>query len=146
VIDFSVEGTQMAKLHLEPFEDMGDPAILLNGDREGFRMFQSALRQAHETGEASFKFDGVTHTFVRGKDTAEVELGPRKVLWRFSDEAMSELLDLIPPLIDPPGPGHQYVDLTGSVDLLVLSVDEYPRPLGYGVFSELYPAGGSTED
>ena len=134
----------MAKLHLEPFEDMGDPAILLNGDRDGFRMFESAVRQARETGEASFEFEGITHDFVKQDDAADVVLGPRRVLWRFSEEALSELLDLIPPLIDPPGAGHQYFDLNGPVDLLVLSVDEYNRPLGYGVFSELYPAGTST--
>ena len=130
----------MAKLRVEPFEDMGDPAILLNGDRDGFRMFQSAVQQAHETGQATFTFDGITHHTVREDGAADVGLGSQEVFWRFSDEALVELLDLIPPLIDPPGPGHQYVDLNGSVDLLVLSVDEYNHPLSYGVFSQLYPA------
>ncbi len=34
----------MAKLRVQPFEDMGDPAILLNADRDGIRMFQSAAQ------------------------------------------------------------------------------------------------------
>jgi hypothetical protein len=135
----------MAKLHLEPFEDMGDPAILLNGDRDGFRMFQTAVRQAHETGQATFEFDGITHHVAREDNAADVELGPQQVFWRFSDAALAELLDLIPPLIDPPGPGHQYVDLNVPVDLLVLSVDEYNRPLSYGVFSQLYPTTTQRE-
>jgi hypothetical protein len=35
-------GLSVAKLRVEPFEDKGDPAILLNTDRDGIRMFHSA--------------------------------------------------------------------------------------------------------
>jgi hypothetical protein len=127
----------MAKLRVEPFEDIGDPAILLNADRDGMRMFQSAVLLAHDNGEAIFEFDRITHQVVRQVDAADVELGPQKVVWRFDDAALLELLDLIPPLVDLPGPSHQYVDLNSPVEVLVLSVDEYKRPLSYGVFSQL---------
>lgn len=134
----------MAKLRVEPFEDMGDPAILLNTDQDGIRIFEAAVRRAHEAGDATFEHDGITHRVVREGGAADIELGPRCVTWRFDNEALVELLNLIQPLIDASRPCHQYVDLNGRVDLLVLSVDEYKRPLSYGVFSQLYPAQTQT--
>ena len=44
----------MAVLRVQPFEDIGTPAILMNADRDGMRLFQSAVRSAHEGGEATF--------------------------------------------------------------------------------------------
>jgi hypothetical protein len=102
----------MAKLRVQPFEDIGTPVILVNADREGMRLFQSAVRSAHESGEASFQFDGITHHLARQDGTADVELGPQEVVWRFDDSKLVEMLELIPPLVDIPGPGHQYAALT----------------------------------
>jgi hypothetical protein len=136
----------MAKLRLEPFEDMGDPAILLNTDQAGIRIFESAVRQAQETGVAGFEHDGVKHEIVRADDAADIELGPRRVVWRFDDARLRELLDLMSPMVVSDRPGHQYFDnLKSPVDLLVLSHDEYRRPLKYGQFSELYPIHGAAD-
>lgn len=136
----------MAKIRLEPFEDMGDPAILLNTDRAGIRIFESAVRQAHETGAADFEHDGVKHEIIREDGAADVELGPRRVVWRFDDAGLLELLDLMSPMVVSDRPGHQYFDnLKSPVDLLVLSHDEYKHPLSYGVFSQLYPERTPTE-
>jgi hypothetical protein len=130
----------MAVLRVQPFEDIGTPAILVNADRDGMRLFQSAVRSAHESGEATFEFNAITHHVVRQDGAADIELGPHTVVWRFDDAKLVEMLDLIPPLIDLPGPGHQYVDdLKSPVEVLVLSVDEYKGPSRYGEFSQLYP-------
>jgi hypothetical protein len=129
----------MAKLRIEPFEDIGDPAILLNTDRDGIRMFQSAVRRVHQDGDATFEFDGISHQLLREDGAADMEIGPRNVIWRFDSAALVELLDLIQPLVDASRPCHQYVDLNSPVEVLVMSVDEYDGPLNYGEFSELYP-------
>ena len=131
----------MAKLRVQPFEDMGDPAILVNADRDGMRLFQSAVRSAHESGEATFEFDAIMHHVVRQEGAADIEVGAQTVVWRFDDAKLVEMLDLIPPLVDTPGAGHQYVDdLRNPVEVLVLSVDEYKDRLNYGEFSQLYPS------
>jgi hypothetical protein len=129
----------VAKLRVEPFEDIGDPAILLNTDQDGIRMFQMAVSLAHDNGEATFEFEGITHHVVREDGAADVEIGSLNVVWRFDDTALAELLDLISPLVDATRPCHQYVDLNSPVEVLVISRDEYKRPLNYGVFSQLYP-------
>jgi hypothetical protein len=131
----------MAKLRVEPFDYMGDPAILLNTDQGGIRMFQSAVQQAHDNGEATFEFDGITHQVVREDGAADVDLGPRSVIWRFDDARLAEMLDLMVPLVNGNEPGHQYVDdLKSPVELLILSRDEYTGQLGHDQFSQLYPA------
>ena len=131
----------MAVLSVQPFEDIGTPAILANADRDGMRLFQSAVRSAHESGEATFEFNAVTHHVVRQHDAADIEFGPHTVVWRFDDAKLVEMLDLIPPLIDLPGPGHQYVDYIKSpVETLVLSVDEYVGHAPFGEFSALLPS------
>jgi hypothetical protein len=136
----------MAKLRLQPFEDMGDPAILLNTDQDGIRIFQSAVRRAHESGEATFEFDGIKHQVVREDGAADIELGPQTVLRRFDDAKLLEMLDLMMPMVNSNSLGHQYVDdLKSPVELLVLSHDEYKGPLKYGEFSQLYPASRAAK-
>jgi hypothetical protein len=136
----------MAKLRVQPFEDIGDPAILLNTDQDGIRIFQSAVRSAHENGEARFEFDGIKHQVVREDGAADIELGPKTVVWRFDDAKLLELLDLMVPMVTSNKPGHQYFDeLKSPVELLVLSHDEYEGPLTYGEFPQLYPESPSPE-
>lgn len=105
---------------------MGVPAILLSADRDGMRVFQSAVRSAQESGTAAFAFDSVSHTVVRHDGAADIELGPQTVLWRFDSARLTDILDLLAPLIDSETPGHQYVDdIRSPAETLVLSVDEY---------------------
>lgn len=136
----------MAKLRAQPFEDIGDPAILLNTDRDGIRIFQSAVRSAHESGEATFEFDGIKHQVLREDCAADVELGSQTVVWRFDDAKLLELLELMVAMVNSNRPGHQYFDdLKSPVELLVLSHDEYEGPLAYGEFPQLYPESPSIE-
>jgi hypothetical protein len=136
----------MAVLRVQPFEDIGTPAILINADRDGMRLFQSAVRSAHECGEATFEFNAIKHHVVRQDDAADIEVGPHTVVWRFDDAKLVEMLDLIPPLVDIPGPGHQYLDYIKSpVETLVLSVDEYVGHAPFGEFPQLLPVTPSAE-
>jgi hypothetical protein len=130
----------MTYLRIQPFEDIGTPAILVNTDRDGIRMFEAVVRSAHENDAATFEFDGITHRVVREDGAAEIELGPRTVVWRFDDAKLVEMLDLMAPMVINTRPGHQYVDdLKSPVEVLVLSVDEYIGASLWGDFPELYP-------
>jgi hypothetical protein len=122
-----------------PDFDLGDAVVLVGADRDGMRMFQSAVRSAHEDGAASFEFDAIKHSVVRQDGAADIELGSQTVVWRFDDGKLLETLDLIEPLVDTEGPGHQYVDLNSPVDLLILSVDEYTHGGPFAAFPHGLP-------
>jgi hypothetical protein len=114
----------MTIFRVQPDTHFGDEAILAYADRAGMRMFQSAVRSAQKDGRATFEIDGIQHQIVRQGNAADVEQEPQAVMWRFDDAKLSELLDLIAPLIDTQGGGHQYIDLNRPVPTLTLSVDE----------------------
>jgi len=95
--------------------------------------------RSHTTTVSTFEFDGITHQVVREDDAADIEIGPRRVVWRFDDAALAEMLDLMVPMVNSTTPGHQYVDLKSPVEVLVMSQYEYNGPNPYGKFSELYP-------
>ncbi|BBX95518.1 hypothetical protein [Mycobacterium lacus] len=101
-------------------------AVLAAADRDGLRIFQSAVRSAREDGQATFEVDGIQHQIVRQSGAADIELGSQTVVWRFDDVKLAEILDMIEPLIDIKGPGHQYIDdLNTPASTLLISVDEY---------------------
>jgi hypothetical protein len=115
--------------------DCGDDVVLVAADRDGMRMFQSAVRSAHDDGAASFEFDAIKHHVVRQDSAADIKLGPQTVVWRFDDTKLVELLNLIEPLVDIIKPGHNYLDdLTSPAETLILSVDEYTHGGPFAVF------------
>ena len=133
-----VKGIVMAFFKVQPFEYFGDPAILVSADREGMGMLQSAVRSAHERGTATFQCAGVSHRVQRQEGAADLQLSPRAVEWRFDDHRLTEILDLIEPLVDGARSGHQYVDdLHSPVETLVLSMNEHEGGSPYGDFPEL---------
>jgi len=135
----------MAKLRVEPFENIGYPAILLNTDHEGLGIFLTAVSKAYESGEATFQFDKITHQVLLQSGAADIELGAQKVIWRFDADALSEIIEFVKSMIENSRPSHQYIDLNGPVEELVISVDEYQHPLNYGEFSQLYPTDVTSE-
>ncbi|MFZ3306592.1 MAG: hypothetical protein WA622_23390 [Mycobacterium sp.] len=137
---------RMAAFRVQPFEDIGVPAILVNADRDGMRIFQSAVQSAHEDGAATFESDAIKHHIVRRDGAADIELEPQTVVWRFDDARLVEMLNLIEPLVDIEKPGHQYVDdLNSPVETLVLSVDEYTHAAPFGEFPQLLPVPPSAD-
>jgi hypothetical protein len=116
----------MTRFLIHPFDDMGVPAILANADEDGMRVFQSAVRSAHESGQAVFELGGIAHRVVRQRGSADIELGPHTVVWRFDDVKLVEMSGLIIPMLDDGSPGHQYVDdLKSPVETLIMSHGEY---------------------
>jgi hypothetical protein len=136
--DLPPKEASLVTFRIEPFEDMGDPAILVNADRDGMRMFQAAVRSAHETGAATFEFEKIKHYVVRQDDAADVDLRPQTVVWRFDDAKLVEMLNLIEPLVTIEKPAHNYFDnLHSPVETIVLSVDEYTGRVVHYEFSQL---------
>lgn len=130
----------MALFRVLPFEDIGVPAILVDADRGGLRMFESALRSAYESGAAAFEFNSIRHAIVCHEGAADIVIGLASVQWRFDAAKLIEVLDLIGPLFAGDRPGHQYVDVDSPVETLVLSLDEYPAGAPLGEFPELSPS------
>jgi hypothetical protein len=136
----------MPAFRVQPFEDIGVPAILVNADRDGMRMFRSAVRSAHNDGAATFEFDAIKHYVMRQDGAADIELGLQTVVWRFDDAKLVEMLNLTEPLVDIEKPAHQYVDdLNGPMETLVLSVDEYIHAAPFGEFPQLLPVPPSVD-
>jgi hypothetical protein len=118
----------MAIFHVGFFPDFlwGDDVVLVGADRDGMRIFQSAVRSAHADGTASFEFDAIQHHILRQDGAADIELGSLTVVWRFDDAKLAEMLNLIEPLVDIIKPAHNYFDDLNDPDAtLILSVDEY---------------------
>jgi hypothetical protein len=115
--------------------DCGDDAVLVDADRDGMRMLQSAVRSAHDNGSANFEVDTIKHHIIRQDGAADIELGPENVVWRFDDAKLVELLNLIEPLVDIIKPAHNYFDdLINPAETLILSVDEYTHGGPFSVF------------
>lgn len=113
----------------------GDDVVLVGADRDGMRMFQSAVRSAHADGTASFEFDAIKHDVVRQDGAADIELGSRNVVWRFDEAKLAEILNLIEPLVEIIKPAHNYFgDLNHPDATLILSVDEYLSGGPFAVF------------
>lgn len=60
------------------------------------------------------------------------------VTWRFDDEKLVEILDLIEPLIIFDKPAHNYLDLgPGDIEEIIFALDEYVGIAPYGEFPQL---------
>lgn len=141
------KATDMATFRVGFFSDFdcGDDVVLVGADRDGMRMFQSAVRSAHEDGAASFEFGTIKHHIVRQDGAADIELGSQTVVWRFDDAKLVELLNLIEPLVDVLKPAHNYLDdLNSPAEILILSVDQYTDGGPFAVFPHGEPVPPSA--
>jgi len=99
------------------------------------RIFQSAVRSAHDDGVAGFELDAIKHHVMRQAGAADIELGSQNVVWRFDDTKLVEMLNLIEPLVDILKPAHNYLDdMNSPAETLILSVDEYTHGGPFAVF------------
>ena len=115
-----------------------DDVVLVGADRDGMRVFQSAVRSAHEDGDGAFQLNGIQHRIVRQNGAADIELRSLIVVGRFDDIKRAKILDMAVGLINIGHPAHDYFDsLNSSAATLMLSVDEY---VDGGPFAE-FPQG-----
>lgn len=139
---------EVPTLRIQPYDDMGIPSILVNANRNGMRLLRTAVQSALTDGEYSFTIDGVNHRIIQQADAAELEITRGTVTWRLDKAKLSELLEMLEPLIIFWDSGHNYFDLdldAGPAEQLVLAVDEYVGSAPYGEFPELSPVPLGTE-
>src|SRR5579875_2131399 len=84
--------------------------VLVGADRDGMRVFQSALRSAHEEGQSSFELHGVQHRILRQDGTADLDFGWQTIAWRFDGAKLMELLEMVTGLSATDHPVHNYFD------------------------------------
>ena len=113
-------------------EFRGEDVVLLAMDGGGMETFTAALRDAEERGSSQLEHDGVTHQFVMQADSADIELGENRVVWRLDHAKAAEIVEDLTVMNNNDRPGHNYVDICTPTNTLVLSRDEYvrvvPRP------------------
>jgi hypothetical protein len=134
------KGTELTvfRVGFFPHFKWDDAVVLISADRDGMRVFQAAIRSAHEGGEAASELHGIQHRVVRQDGAADIELGWQTVVWRFDDTMLLEIFEMITRLIDVEHPAHDYFDDLNSPDAtLMISVDEY---IDDGPFAE-FPQG-----
>jgi hypothetical protein len=133
------QGSKVTTFRVGFFPDFKwNDVVLVGADRDGMRVFRSALRSAHEDGEGAFELHGVQHRIVRQSGAADIELGSPSVVWRFDKAKLAEILDMVVELIDVDHPAHNYFDdLNSPAATLMLSIDEY---VDGGPFAE-FPQG-----
>lgn len=114
----------MAKFRITPSSYFGDEATLVSADRDGLRLFVSALRSARDIGDSTFASEGVQYRIERHHGAANLDLEQSPALWRLDSEKIAEIIDLTEPLIASNTAGHQYVDIDSPTSTLVVSLDE----------------------
>ncbi|MGO9035680.1 hypothetical protein [Mycobacterium sp.] len=115
-----------------------DDVVLVGADRDGMRVFESAVRSAHEDGEGAVELHGIQHRILRQNGAADIELGSPTVVWRFDETKLAEILNMAAGLINVGHSAHNYFDDLNSPDAtLMMSVDEY---VDGGPFAE-FPQG-----
>ncbi|MBU9766054.1 hypothetical protein FR943_19685 [Mycobacterium sp. TNTM28] len=114
----------MTIFRITPSSYFGDAATLATADRDGLRLFVSALQSAQITGVACFDSEGVQHRIEQQSGAAVLEAARDSVVWRLDIEKIEEIIDLAESLIVRGAGGHQYVDIDSPTSTLVISVDE----------------------
>ena len=101
--------------------------MLVAMDRSGLKGFIAELERIQDEGSEISRvvLSGVTHVFAIGADEARVEIvSPTLVHWRLSRAKLNDLTENLASLEAANKPCHDYVDITGDANTLVLSVDE----------------------
>jgi len=109
-------------------EFKGETVMLLAMDRVGLEIFASVIaKAAAQDDQRSVELlnSGTIHRFVTAHGDAEINLAPKRVTWRFSKEKMIEVMGKLQSMAITRRSCHHYVDISGPVDTLVLSLDEY---------------------
>jgi hypothetical protein len=111
------------------FDDFkGATTLLLWGDAEGMVSLRSsfdALRLGKSTG---FEVDGPAGSVTIKQGESSTLTSDRGALyWRCSLETIDLAADLTGPLVSQAG--HQYLDVSGMAEQVIIARDEYPADL-----------------
>lgn len=111
------------------FDDFkGATTLLLWGDADGMASLRSSLDAIRAGNSTEFVIDGPADglTIVQGEGSTLVnENGTLR--WRCSRETIDLAVELIGPLVIHAG--HQFLDLSGAAEQVIIARDEYPADL-----------------
>lgn len=119
------------RAELAPEFYYGDDVVLLAMDRAGVTEFAQALRAAETRGSAELEHDGITHQLLIARDHADIQFDDTRVMWRLDAAKAREISSYLEDLSagEVRQPCHQYVDILQPAETLVLSRDEYVKPV-----------------
>ncbi len=112
-------------------EFKGSTTLLLWGDKEGMAGLLADLLRLQEGTEAEFAIGGGTCLIIASASSewswsrlAKDESGFR---WFCSNDILEQAVQSIEPLLC--GAGHQFLDVSGLAQQVIISRDEYPPDL-----------------
>ena len=113
------------------FDDFkGATTLLLWGDREGMASLLTGFSALRDGSRDEFAIDGpqgdliVRSTLAQG---SALRAEANRLNWSCSPETVELAADLVEPLLH--GPGHQFLDVSGLAEQVIISRDEYPDGL-----------------
>lgn len=114
------------------FDDFkGATTLLLWGDREGMDVLFASLSALRDT-RSKFAVDGPEAALIicYASDNSEKSTLLREAegfRWCCSDDVVKLAAGLVEPLLD--GPGHQFLDVDGLAEQVIIARDEYPADM-----------------
>jgi hypothetical protein len=112
-------------------EFRGFTTLLLWGDRDGIATLLARLSALQKDTRAEFVVEGrppLTVTSTSGRRSAShLEKDASGFRWLCSADVLKLAADLVEPL--QRGAGHQYLDVSGLAEQVIISRDEYPADL-----------------
>jgi hypothetical protein len=127
---FGTYGVPMLKAGV--FDDFkGATTLLLWGDREGMEVLLASLSALRDT-RGEFAIDGpeagLTVSYAADKsEGSTLQTEGSSLRWDCSGETVELAADLVEPLLH--GVGHQFLDVDGLAEQVIISRDEYPAYL-----------------
>ncbi len=115
------------KMALLP-EFRGEPVVLVAADKEAYAILRDALKEAllSTEQEANALIGGTPHTIhVCRCNARTIVISAAKVEWHFNSAGLQSLIDMMNSIVTSKVPCHQYLDISGPAQTLVLSYGEY---------------------
>jgi len=115
------------------FDDFkGATTLLLWGDEEGMAVLLAGFSALREGNGNKFAIDGTDNRLTvcpaSGKtEWSTVQSEESGFRWECSHDTLELAVDLIEPLLR--GAGHQFLDVSGLAEQVIIARDEYPADL-----------------
>jgi len=111
---------------LDQFKEHDDKVVLVSMDREGLDLLRAHLARMPQDSPAISRFvhAELTHVFAIGGDVARLDVAPKRVTWRLPAPRLKELKQRLHGLGASEKPAHDFMEISGDAETLVLSVDE----------------------
>lgn len=120
-------------LNAAVFDDFkGATTLLVWGDGEGMETLLAGLSAVRDGKNTELVIDGpngglVVSSVAERGEVSTLDAEGKRLRWVCSPDAIELAADLVEPLLD--GAGHQFLDVSGLAEQVVIARDEYPADL-----------------